>query len=236
MKVSNYAYNRTAGLLSIKTWQYLAISTGNLSAIFLLLSFVLPGNLPPTKPWWTAERYQEHYSAHVKGTQAGAIFMMLGGGLYLPYSAAITKRMRLIPALDPILPDLVLVCGAAAFSAFMLAGTFLSVLTFRDYGAELTRMLNDLYWMAAFLPWPAFWVQMWTVSWAIFLDPGPKTVFPRSMGWVNLITPLGLAFATGIHIQKEGPMAWNGALSYWVGLAISAEHQHLKYQATKDTH
>ena len=141
MKVSEYVYNKTADLLSIKTWQYLAISTGNLSAIFLLLSFLLPGNLPPTKPWWAAERYQEHYSAHFKGTQAGAIFMILGGGLYLPYSAAITKRMRLIPALDPILPDLVLVCGAAAFSAFMLAGTFLSVLTFRDYGAELTRML-----------------------------------------------------------------------------------------------
>ncbi|PLB46100.1 hypothetical protein P170DRAFT_439787 [Aspergillus steynii IBT 23096] len=219
MKVSP-SFSKTADLLSIKNWQYLSILSGNLSAICLLLGFVLSGNLPPTKPWWTAERFEEHYHAHIKGTQAATIFLMLGGGFYLPYSAIIAKRMRLIPALDPIIPDLVLACGACGFAAFMLAATFMSVLTFRDYGAETIRLLNDLMWMAAFLPWPAFWVQMWTVSWGIFSDPGPKTVFPTSMGWVNLVTPLGLAFAAGIHIQKEGPMAWNGALSYWVGLAM----------------
>lgn len=219
MKVSA-SFSKTAEYLSIKNWQYLAIFSGNLSAICLLLGFVCSGNLPPTKPWWPAARFQEHYSAHTKGTQAATLFVMLGGGFYLPYSAAIAKRMRLIPTLDPILPDLVLACGAAGFAGFMVASTFMALLTFRDYGPETITLLNDLMWMAAFLPWPAFWVQMWTVSWAIFTDPGPKTVFPRSMAWVNLIAPVGLALASGIHIQKEGPMAWNGALSFWVGLVM----------------
>jgi hypothetical protein len=209
-----------ANTLTTRRWEYCAITCGSLSATFLLIALAISGNIPPTKPWWDAQQVHTHYWGHVKGTQASSIFLMVAGAFYVIYGAAITRQLRRIPDIDPIIPDLQLASAAAGFCPFMLSAIALSLLTFRDYGPELTQLLNDIFWMSFFFPWPIFWVQMWTISWAILSDKSPIPVLPRSIAMVNFAAPIVFALGTGIHMHHTGPLAWNGGLVFWPTLVI----------------
>lgn len=63
----------------------------------------------------------------------------VSGPLYVPYSAAITSKIRHIFNFNPTIPDLQLASAAAGFCAFMVPATLLAAMTFRDYGPELTQ-------------------------------------------------------------------------------------------------
>lgn len=201
-------------------WEYFAICCGSLCATFLLITFAISGNIPPTAPWWDAERIHAHYWAHIKGTQAASVFYMVAGAFYVVYAAAISRQLRKIPGIDPIIPDLQLASAAAGSFPFLLAATIMGLLTFRDYGPELTQLLNDIFWMATILPWPIFWVQMWTIAWAILSDNGPKRILPKSIGVVNFVAPIVFALGGGIHMHQTGAFAWNGGLVFWPTLVL----------------
>ncbi|KAJ9491943.1 hypothetical protein VN97_g1308 [Penicillium thymicola] len=209
---------RLANVLTTRRWEYFAVSCGSLCIAFFVIAFAVSGNIPPTAPWWDAKRVHAHYWAHVKGSQASSVFLMVAGAIYVAYSAALTRQIRKIPEIDPIIGDLQLASAAAGFSAFMLGAIAMGLLTFRDYGPELTQLLNDIFWMATFLTWPIFLVQMWTVAWASLSDKSSNPVLPRSMGVINFVAPIVFALSSGIHIHHTGPMAWNGGLVFWPGM------------------
>ncbi|KAJ5162617.1 uncharacterized protein N7500_004447 [Penicillium coprophilum] len=211
---------RLANALTTKRWESIAIACGSLCIIFFVIALAGSGNIPPTAPWWDARRVETHYRHHIKGAQAGSIFIMVAGALYLVYAAALTRQIRKIPEIDPILSDLQLASAAASFSAFMLAAIAMGLLNFRDYGPELTQLLNDILYMAMFLVWPIFLVQGWTVAWAIFSDKRPNPILPRSMGLINIVAPIVYSLASGIHMHHTGPMAWNGGIAFWPGVVF----------------
>ncbi|KAI9925325.1 hypothetical protein ASPWEDRAFT_176848 [Aspergillus wentii DTO 134E9] len=77
------------------------------------------------------------------------------------------------------LPHLQFACAAASIVDFMPTATCLAMLTFRDYGPQLTQLINDAMWMTLFRPWPTFWLQWWTISWAVLGDKSPDPIFPK---------------------------------------------------------
>ncbi|KAJ5184529.1 hypothetical protein N7491_007604 [Penicillium cf. griseofulvum] len=206
---------RLANALTTRRWDYVSIACGSLCSLLFLIALAISGNIPPTAPWWDANRVHAHYWSHLKGTHAASVFVMFSGACYVVYSAALTRQIRRIPDIDPILADIQLAGGAATFSVFMLGAVAMSLMTFRDYGPELTQLMNDIFYMATFLAWPIFLVQTWTVAWAIFSDKSPTPTLSRSMGLINLIAPVVYALGAGIHIHQTGPLAWNGGLVYW---------------------
>ncbi|KAJ5727050.1 hypothetical protein N7493_004870 [Penicillium malachiteum] len=208
--------------LTNKRWLFCLSICGLFSAVSFIISFASSGNIPPTKPWWDADTVKLHYLKHEKGTQVATIFLFLSGAFFLPFSTAIATQIRLIPTIHPAIPDLQLACAAASVCIWMISATFMSLLTFRDYSAELVQLLNDAMWLSILMSWPIFWIQFWTISWAVFSDCSPDPVFPKLMGWVNLLSPIVLALASGIHMHHSGAMAWNGGLVFWPTLAVYA--------------
>lgn len=204
-----------ADFLTIRRWDYCAIAGGGLTAVCILIGFATSGNIPPTRPWWDAETVHEHYWSHVKGTQVGAIFMMMSSGFYMVFSAAIARQLRQIPDIDPILPDLQLAAGAASCCPLIVSSALMSLLTFRDYGPQLTQFINDFMLLGFLLSWPIFWVQMWTTSWAVLSDKKAQPVLPKSVALINLAAPVVFALGAGSHIHHTGPMPWNGGLVFW---------------------
>jgi hypothetical protein len=51
---------------------------------------------------------------------------------------------------------------------------------------------------------------------AIGFDDGPNRVFPRWVGYYSLATGLAMAPAVGAAIFMSGPLAWDGAVSFWL--------------------
>ncbi|KAJ6118047.1 hypothetical protein N7471_013924 [Penicillium samsonianum] len=211
-----------------KNWQYCCLLSGQLSFLCAFMVLVAAGFLPPMKPTWSAERVHEHYFSHKEGVRASVPLLLLSGGFYLPFSALLSKHLRQIPGVDPILPDLQLAAGAASIFSIMVPASFLGLITFRDYGPELTLLISDQFWLNFFLPWPTFLIQAWTVAWAAFADTSAKPVFSKTVGLINFVVPFFYLSLTGVHVQHEGPYAWSGALTFWVaavafGVQIGAD-------------
>lgn len=207
-------------ILTIRNWQYCCILSGILAALFLLLGMIACGGFPPIPPSWEAERVYEHFHAHRTGTAAGGALMVISGGLFLPWGALLSYKMRRIPSVEPVLCDLVLASTAASVFGFILPGFFLCLTVFRDYGPTLTLFLSDIFWLLIIGQWPTLWIQSWTLAWAILSDQSPEPVFSKYLGIWNVITPFVLAFAAGIHTKYHGVWAWNGALGFWCPFAF----------------
>ncbi|KAJ5670062.1 uncharacterized protein N7477_005425 [Penicillium maclennaniae] len=193
--------------LTNKRWLCCLSVCGCLSAVFLIVSLAASRNIPQTRPWWDAETVKAHYTTYRKGTQAAILFLFVSGALFLPYSAAITSQIRLIPGLNPAIADLQLTSATAGVWFWMISAIFMSLLSFRDYSAELIQFLNDAMWMSLLLNWPIFWMQFWTIAWAIFADRSADPLFPKVMGWVNFLAPIVLALGSGVHMHHTGPFA-----------------------------
>ncbi|KAJ6035888.1 hypothetical protein N7540_000167 [Penicillium herquei] len=191
----------------------------------MLLSTLIDGfgrvwGISPIPPSWNAEQVHEHYFHHKTGCRAGSSLLLIAGILWLPWSALITKQMRQIENVDPIVCDLQLVAAAAGTFTFILPAIFLALITYRDYGPELTLLLSDLFWVTSVIQWPTFWLQSWCIAWAVLADKSPYPKMPKVVRIINFITGLSFTMATGLHTVYHGPFAWDGALTYWVPLGL----------------
>lgn len=203
-------------LFTPKNWQYCCVLSGILSFLLAFFVLVAADMLPPMAATWDADRVHKHYLSNVTGIRASVPLLLISAGLFIPFSALISKQMGRITNVDPILCQLQLAACAASIFSFMIPATILGLIVFRDYGPELTLMINDQFWLNFFLPWPCFWIQSWTTAWAIFADNSPNPVFPKIMGLVNFVVPLTFTSLSGVHTAHRGPYAWNGALTFWL--------------------
>jgi hypothetical protein len=50
---------------------------------------------------------------------------------------------------------------------------------------------------------------------AVFLDIGVAPIFPRWVAYVNIATAVAMTPAACAVIFRTGPLAWDGAVSFW---------------------
>jgi hypothetical protein len=206
-----------SSLSNPRTFQYAAIISGICCPAFFFAGFIAAGFIPPLKPSLSAEQTAQHYRNHEAGVRVGASLLLLSGMFYLPYTALITSQMERIPHVPRGVSFLQLGSGAAGIFTFMVPAMILAVTGYRvDRDANMTQILNDAFWVFAVMPFPTFIAQNWAFSYAIFCDDRSRPLFPRYVGVVNVIAPLVFAPALGLHAVKSGPIAWNGALTFWL--------------------
>ncbi|KAJ5713104.1 uncharacterized protein N7483_010285 [Penicillium malachiteum] len=209
-----------SGLFTVRNWQYCCMLSGALSGLLLLLAMISLGGFPPIPPSWGAEQVYEHYQNHQTGTAAAGSMMIIAGGLWIPWGAVISQQLRLIPNIDPTICNLQLAACAATVFSLMMPGFFFSLIAFRDYGLQVTLFISDISWLIIIGQWPTFWIQGWTIAWAIFSDRSANPMFPKMLGAWNLVSPIIFSFAAGIHTRHHGVWAWNGALAFWCPVAF----------------
>ena len=106
------------------------------------------------------------------------------------------------------------VSGATLYAP---ADIFYLVAAFRpDRNPELVVLLNDMAWMIFIAPVGAFVAQNVFLGLAIYFDDGPHPVFGRWVGHYAIATALAMAPAAGAAVFTTGPLAWNGAVSFWL--------------------
>ncbi|KAH6871217.1 membrane protein [Thelonectria olida] len=208
-------------MLSPRNFQYACAISGILCSLTFLLGFVASGFLPPTKPSWSAERTVQHYRDHEKGIQGGSALLVISGMFYLPLTAAISAQMRRIPNLHYVVSTLQLASGAAGIFTFMMPGMILAVANYSlDRPVEITKALNELFWITALMPWPTFMAQNFAFAYAIIIDSRPTPLFPKPIALLNIVVPVLFVPGIAIHCVKTGPLAWNGGWTFWLAGGI----------------
>ncbi|RDA92412.1 hypothetical protein CP533_4741 [Ophiocordyceps camponoti-saundersi (nom. inval.)] len=204
---------------SHRIFQYTCASSGIICILLYFMAMVAADFIPPMPPSWDAEQTVSHYRNHEKGIQAGAALMIIAGMFYLPFTVTISAQMRRIPNhnLNYTVSSLQLASGAAVIFTLVMPGIFLATANYRlDRPVEITQALNDLFWFMIPLPWPIVMAQNLAFAYAIMTDSRPKPLFPKAIGFLNIIVPVVYIPSIAVHCFKTGPLAWNGGVSFWL--------------------
>ena len=142
-------------------------------------------------------------------------------GLYGPWTVVITVQLKRIEGRSAVMAYTQLALGAAFILVFVVPAVFWQAAAFRPLdNLEITQRLNDLAWMGFLLPVPVITVQGLAITLAILSDKSFSPVFPRWVGWFNLWAQL--IFLPGVLIPffKNGILARNGLLAFWIPVAV----------------
>ncbi|KAM7196902.1 hypothetical protein V8F20_006869 [Naviculisporaceae sp. PSN 640] len=217
--------NKLNGILSSssltpRAFDLTCVVIGALGTVFGVITCAAPGFLPPIPPSWTAEEVVQYYQDHRHGLLAGAIASVLTGTFYSISGAIFSVYLGRVPNLSKTIVYVQFGAATCIACVFILAGTTLAAIAYRlDRNPEITLALSDLFWLTFMMPMPPLQVQLLCVGWAALADKRPKPAFPRWLGIYNILYSVTSIPVYAVHSVYDGPLAWDGAFTFWFTLA-----------------
>jgi hypothetical protein len=190
-----------------------------LALVWLSAFLLFPGFAPPLSPTLSAEEVAAFYRdpENLPRIRASMIvFNWFSVGL-IPLLALIVLQIRRMAHRTPIFSYSIIACAAGGPTIFLLANLFWLLAAFRpERDPELTLLLNDLAWVT-FASQVGFLIaQSVILALAIYLDRHARPVFARWVAHFNLLVAAALVPAAFAGLALEGPIAWDGLLTFWV--------------------
>ena len=186
-------------------------------AVYVIAFIAFPGFLPPMSPGLTAEQVATFYQEHTAAIRFSMVTYDLLGVMLIPFFMVIVVQMKRMATQSHVLAYCYLTAAVSGATLFALSNIFYLAAAFRPgRGPELVMLLNDIAWMLLVAPVGAVVAMNLLLGAAVYFDRGPNPVFPRWVGHFAIATALAMAPAVGAAIFQTGPLAWNGAISFWL--------------------
>jgi hypothetical protein len=200
---------------SISLW--LALAFG---AVLLAAFLLFPGFFPPMSPEMTAQQVAAFYSRNEAMIRLSMIIFNFCGIMLLPMFMVIVYQMKRMATPTQVFAYCYLSAAASGATLFAIADLFWLTAAFRpDRDPHLIVLLNDLAWITFTAPVGMIIAQNICLALAIYLDKQPKPVFPRWVAPFSVATAVATAPSACAAIVRTGPLAWNGAVSFWLRIA-----------------
>jgi len=202
---------------NIKT-QLISLWTAPVFGVILLIAFLaFPGFFPPMSPDMTADQVAKFYADNAAMIRFSMITFNLCVIMLVPMFMVIVVQMKRMATQSHVFAYCFLTAAVSGATLFALADIFYLVAAFRpDRNPELVQLLNDMAWMIFIAPVGMIVAQLLLLALAIYFDNGPNPVFPRWVGHYAVATALAMAPAAGAAVFRTGPLAWDGAVSFWL--------------------
>lgn len=185
--------------------------------IWVSAFFLFPGFLHPMSPTMSAEEVAAFYRDETARIRYSMIlFNWFGVGL-IPTVVLLAMQVRKMAHRTPILSYCLIACAGGPPTLFLVANMFWLLGSFRpERSPELTQLLNDLAWVTFTVLVPYLIAQCLVLALAIYWDRQERPVFRSWVAHFNLLIALALMPAAFGAVTFEGPVAWDGVLSFWV--------------------
>jgi len=82
--------------------------------------------------------------------------------------------------------------------------------------------LNDLAWIIFTAPVGMIVAEMICLALAVYLDEHAEPIFPRWVAPFSLAVAVAIIPSTCAAFVKSGPLAWDGAISFWLRICSYA--------------
>jgi hypothetical protein len=187
----------------------------------LLVAFLaFPGFFPPMSPSMSAADVAAFYRDNQAGIRFSMIVFNLCGCMLLPFFMVIVYQMKRMGTPSQVLAYAFLCASASGATLLAIADLFWLVGAFRpERDPQLIQLLNDLAWITFTAPVGMIVAQMLCLALAIYLDEAARPIFPRWVAHVTVCTAVAMAPACAAAAVTSGPLAWNGAISFWLRIA-----------------
>ena len=191
-----------------------------LAALWISAFFLFPGFVHPMAPTMPANEVAAFYldPANLSRIRFSMIlFNWFCIGLVIML-ALLVMQTRGMAHRTPIFRYALIACAAGGPVIFLVADIFWLLAAFRpDRAPDLSQVLNDLAWVTFTVGLPPFLIgQCLVLALAIYLDDQDHPVFDRWVAHVNVLIAVALVPASFAALALDGPLAWNGVLSFWL--------------------
>jgi len=184
------------------------------------LIFVYLGKLmPPPRPGLTTEEIVAFIQTNAASMQVAWVLLTLSLGFASMSSGLIVVQMKRM-SISPVLPYAYLAALAvAALPGCLLCTTLFSLAAFRpERDPEIIALLYDTGLLSFVGSLGCFATQYSIFAIAIFLDK--NRIFPRWLGYMSIWGAVTELVAAPIWIFRDGPYAWDGLISFYLGTVI----------------
>lgn len=195
-------------------------------ATYLLFFAGVARWIPPMSPTHDATYVAQYFSEHATRIRVGQLGAMVCSFLLFPLWALISgyiARVERSLGRFPVMAFLQFGCAVLLQVFFVLCSMIWLIATFRPgLDAHLVQLLNDAGWLIFVMVFPGYVFQMLCIAIAAFIDPDPEPVLPRWAAYLHLWVGLsGMGGGLAVFF-KHGPFAWNGAVGFWLPVAVFA--------------
>jgi hypothetical protein len=203
---------------SVSLW--LSVAFGAL----LLVAFILfPGFFPPMSPRMSASEVAEFYARHTTMIRTSMIIFNLCAIMLTPFFMVIVYQMKRMATPTQVLGYCYLSAAASGATLFAIADLFWLIAAFRpERDPQLIMLLNDLAWITFTAPVGMIVAQNLCLGLAVLLDNQPKPIFPRWVAYFSFAVGLVMAPSVCAAVVQNGPLAWNGFVSFWLRIIAYA--------------
>jgi hypothetical protein len=170
-------------------------------------------------PGMSASAVAEFYARHITMIRTSMIIFNLCGIMLLPFFMVIVYQMKRMATPTQVLAYCYLSAAATGATLFAIADLFWLIAAFRpDRDPHLIMLLNDLAWITFTAPVGMIIAQNLCLGLAVLLDDQPRPIFPRWVAYFSFGFALVIAPSVCAAVVQNGPLAWNGLVSFWLRL------------------
>jgi hypothetical protein len=175
----------------------------------------------PPAPGWSANHIAHFFQHDTNAKRAGLLIAMLSTGLLAPFYAVISNQLRRIEGPSKPLAYSQLAAGACTVLEIILPLMLWQGVAYRPGRAPVvTQTLNDVAWLTFLGLTTTVLIQNAIIGVAVLQDSRPEPVFPRWYAYLNFLAVAGVFPAGLVVFFKSGPLAWDGAIVWGIGVAI----------------
>ncbi|MCV7055617.1 hypothetical protein [Mycolicibacterium gilvum] len=188
-----------------------------MTVVFFIGFGVIARFIPPPHPGLSAGEIADLYRGHSIRIRGGVQLAMWAGVLCVPWVVAVGLQMKRIEGRFAPLSYVQIGLGVLLPLEFIVPLYFFQAAAYRPGRSdEVIQALNDLGWLPFTGLVYTVVAQAIVVGVAILSDTSATRVFPRWAGYFSIWAGVAMAPASLDVFFTDGPLAWNGAIAWWL--------------------
>lgn len=191
---------------------------GPAALVVTLIGWLVSGMLPlPMGPSSSTPDVAAFFTDEPNRVMAGFVISSIGVVLMVPMLALISVQLLRIEGRVPLMAFTQLIAAAVTVAINLFPQMIFAIAAFRaDRDPGDIVLLNDLAWLLLFTGITPFMIQNIAIGVAVLRDR--TGVFPRWIGYLNLLVAFAFIPDVLAYFFKTGPFAWNGVFVFWLAL------------------
>jgi hypothetical protein len=179
--------------------------------------FVVAGWLPPVTPSTTGDQLVSLFATHRMRIRIGMTIFALASMFWWPFSAAVSMQMKRIEGQFAILSKIQMAAAAGITLITLFSAYFWLVAAYRpETPAGVIQIFSDYAWLTFVGCYPPGLMQSLVIALCILTDKNATKVYPRWVGYANLLISVIYLPGGMAPFFHNGPLAWNGIITFWV--------------------
>ena len=189
--------------------------------IFAIVFFGITRTQPPPPAWWGYARISQWFGDHHTGLLVGFGIIFVMGAFATVATALIAYSMRRMSVSPAFAYTYLIIYSLAAVPGMLLTCIALVVGAMRpDRDPALMGLLYDMGFLSFSGTMGIFLIG--SVIWGIAILLDKNGILPKWFGYFNVCNAWTEVVVATCCINKSGPFAWNGAIAFYINMAVFA--------------